>query len=962
MASEHSERGVTGRLVRWAALTLAGIGAGVAATLATGAWWVRAAGAAAGGLAGLAAATWINRADQRRDAERQRHRVLDAVVSDAGPDDSIFGILLATRAIAPFRGRAKDLAWLNKWCDDPHEQPVAVVTGPAGVGKTRLVTQFASDRPAPYAAGWLHPGGGESALAAVRAYASPALILVDDAAARPDLKALLEDLAANPAGSPVRVVLVSRTTDPLTRMADDLEERHRWVLDNARLLRCRVFGSPDDHARWFAEAVRAYAAARNTPPPDLPAAISRGATDHSDELMLNLQARALLAVLNSERGRPWRAKTQTPPFDQLADALFRHERRRWREAAKRPEWGLTDLTGAVQDCSIAALALTGAADENQAVATLRRVPDLADASAERLANIARWTTHLYPGDPPWPIRILPDMLAEWFLVNQLTTTPQLARSMNDLAPAQKQGLLVLLAHASDHMPQAAQLFADVIRTDITGLAAAGVAAALTADRGQAALDTVLEPLIGQARWTAESLAGLGRQIPEGLLPRTRAAVSAALVGHVREGRASEDLAGKLTSLGNRLRELGRHQEALAATEEALGMWRTLADSNPAHLPDLARALHNLGLDLRGIGRHQEALAAIEEALGMWRTLADSNPAHLPDLATTLSNLGAQLGDLGRHQEALAAIEEALGMWRTLADSNPAHLRDLATTLSKLGRELGDLGRHQEALVAAEQAAGVWRILAGSFPAYLPDLARTLTNLGMGLHIRGRYQEGVAATEEALGMWRTLADSNPAHLPALATTLSNLGAQLDDLGRHQEGMAATKEAAGMWRTLADSNPAHLPDLARALTNLGNGLDDLGRHHEALAATEEALGMWRTLADSNPAHLPALAMTLKNLGARLHHLGRHQEGVAATEEALGMWRTLADSNPAHLPDLASTLKNLGIGLDALGRHQEARAAKGQSVAIYGVLARADPGLYKGTYERMLREYDQQGGSRD
>ena len=50
----------------------------------------------------------------------------------------------------------------------------------------------------------------------------------------------------------------------------------------------------------------------------------------------------------------------------------------------------------------------GAAGEPEAVIALRAVPDLADASAERLACIARWAFHLYP---PGPVRIQPDMLA-----------------------------------------------------------------------------------------------------------------------------------------------------------------------------------------------------------------------------------------------------------------------------------------------------------------------------------------------------------------------------------------------------------------------------------------------------------------------------------------------------------------------------------------------------------------------
>src|SRR6202040_1659223 len=133
-------------------------------------------------------------------------QVLDPVVSEPPQDLSVLGLLLPTReSAAPFRGRAADLAWLQAWCNDPDGHPVALVTGPGGVGKTRLVTQFAITRPAPWAAGWLHRGRGASALAAVRGCGDPALILIDDADASPDAVALLGDLAGPPGGAPVRV-------------------------------------------------------------------------------------------------------------------------------------------------------------------------------------------------------------------------------------------------------------------------------------------------------------------------------------------------------------------------------------------------------------------------------------------------------------------------------------------------------------------------------------------------------------------------------------------------------------------------------------------------------------------------------------------------------------------------------------------------------------------------------------
>ena len=358
------------------------------------------------------------------------------------------------------------------------------------------------------------------------------------------------------------------------------------------------------------------------------------------------------------------------PFEEIAKALFAHEQARWRQVAARPEWGLTELTPAIQERAVAVLVISGALDESQAVAALRWVADLADARTERLANIGRWAGHLYPHEPPWPLRIQPDMLAEWFAVTQLTTHPELANTYGGMDPEQSAVLLMLLAHASDHIPRAARLFADLIAADIVGLARPAIVAARTATKGQWLLDTAIASLITQANWAPDSLNALDNELPRGSLPRTRVAIAAVLVASARESGTSEHLASMLQSLGIYLHDLGRPQEALAAAEEALGLWRELAAANPAHQPELAGSLHNVGAGLRDLGRPQEALAATEEALGLFRELAATNPAHRPELAATLQSLGIDLRGLGRPQEALAATEEALGLFRELAATNP----------------------------------------------------------------------------------------------------------------------------------------------------------------------------------------------------------------------------------------------------------------------------------------------------
>ena len=935
MAGGRKRRSWTVLAAVGAALILAGVGAGVGGWLAPStSWLARAVGAGVGAVAGLVAAICVDRISQRREARKAtlsaRDDVLDALVADPAGEDSIFDVLLATSTeAAPFRGRRDDLAWLDRWWEDPKQAPVVVVSGPAGTGKTRLATQFAQGRPMPWVSGWLREGRGADAVAAIRACGDKALILVDDADHRPDLAALLASLHADwGTGPTVRVILISRAAGLARRMAATLNDRSRGILGGVHELPLGPFGGPDDRARWFGEAVRAYARARQVPPPDLVTHLSGYATDPAEPI-LTLHAQALLAVLDSEDSRPIRPRAEGLPFDRVAAALFAHEQHRWQTSARQPEFGLTDLTNPVQSETIAALLLASPTDQEQAVAVLRHVPGLADdAMAERRANIAQWAAHIYPSDPPWPIRVKPDILAEWFAVTQLSQNPELATLVWAMPSSQKATLLLLLARASDHTPQAVQLFADIVVADTSLRAEAGVAAALTASAGRRRLDGELARLILQANWSADALGRVENQLTEGL-PRTQAAVAEARVKIARAEGDAPDFARALSSLVIPLSQLGRYQEALDATEEAVALWRPIARDNPAHQPDLGRALRHLGYQLHQLGRYQQALDATEEAVALWRPIARDNPAHQPDLARTLRHLGNHLAELGRYQQALDATEEAVALWRPIARDNPAHQPDLSEALGNLGVRLGHLGRYQEALYATEEAVSLVGPIARDNPARQPELASALTELGHGLANVGRYQEALDATEEAVALWRPIARDNPAHQPNLARKLRYLGNHLAELGRYQEALDATEEAVVLWRPLAQDNPAHELELAEALNHLGNRLAALGGHQNAVAPAEESVALWRPLASDNPARQPGLGRALCNLGYHLHEVGCYQQALDITEEAVALWRPLARDNPARQPELARTLLNLGAILDVLGRQQDALAAWEESV---------------------------------
>ena len=232
---------------------------------------------------------------------------------------------------------------------------------------------------------------------------------------------------------------------------------------------------------------------------------------------------------------------------------------------------------------------------------------------------------------------------------------------------------------------------------------------------------------------------------------------------------------------------------MAPAEEAVRLYRELAEANPAYLPDLAGALNNLGTHYGEVGRRHDALAPAEEAVQLYRKLAKANPAYLPDLAGALNNLGVRYSEAGRRHDALAPAEEAVRLYRKQAEANPAHLPNLAMTLTNLGVRFGEVGRRHDALTPAEEAVRLYRKLAKANPAYLPDLAGALNNLGVRYSEAGRRHDALTPAEEAVRLYREQATTNPAHLPNLVGALTNLGNRYGEAGSSDRIETAWEQA-------------------------------------------------------------------------------------------------------------------------------------------------------------------------
>ena len=619
---------------RWWALGLgvglAAAGAAIAYFLAGGPW--AAAGAVIGAVAGSFAPSFY-------DGLRERGAIREAWQGtlENPPPQSWARLLDPRRELVGFVGREEELAALVAWCRDDQDR-LRIVTGPGGVGKTRLAVELAERMTRQ---GWtcerVVDGREGEVITALRAVTrSRALLVVDYAETRVGLKQMLATLAGAQ-GVGVRVLLLARSAGDWW---DQLGAGQPAVWDLVQAAKAAELALPAvvaadlSDADVIALAVTSFAHELGLPEKTVEIYGSGGA---GHRRVLDLHAAALVAVLAEASAPTVRVDIRT-----VLGELLRHEQHFWYDSALAA--GLSDGPGGMSPLMlrqiVAVGCLLGAATEQEARALPGRVPGLGPS-----VRVARWLRELYPpapGEPDWLGSLQPDRLAELHTVRELLASPELSQSfLTSLDSRQARRAVTLLARASADDPEAEALLSQTlpdVAHFIVGL-----------DAPRETLTAILNAIPYPTVILAPAAVALAQQIMA-LLPANS---------------GPEVRAYWLSVLGVRFSELGRPADALPVTEEAVAIRRELAAASPdRYRPDLARSLNNLRILLSKLGRPAEALPVTEEAVATYRELAAASPdRYRPDLARSLDNLVEALTALGQTAAADAVRDEAAGLGR-----------------------------------------------------------------------------------------------------------------------------------------------------------------------------------------------------------------------------------------------------------------------------------------------------------
>jgi predicted ATPase/Tfp pilus assembly protein PilF/DNA-binding XRE family transcriptional regulator len=242
---------------------------------------------------------------------------------------------------------------------------------------------------------------------------------------------------------------------------------------------------------------------------------------------------------------------------------------------------------------------------------------------------------------------------------------------------------------------------------------------------------------------------------------------------------------------------GDYQQARAWHEESLALRQKLGDRQ-----GIASSLENLGMVAWRQSDYAQTRALHEQSLTLRRELGDAQGT-----ASSLYNVGAAMVEQGEYAAAEIVHQESLAIRQRLGDK-----QGVAGSLNALGMLAWDLGDNARAASLHAASLALVRDLGDK-----KGIANSLNNLGNIADERGDYDDAERLHQESLAIMRELGDRQ-----GIAASLNNLGRIAHERGRYAEARGLLEESLmrsndiGAKYQVAES----LDGLAALATSLGD----------------------------------------------------------------------------------------------------------------------------------------------
>jgi tetratricopeptide (TPR) repeat protein len=227
---------------------------------------------------------------------------------------------------------------------------------------------------------------------------------------------------------------------------------------------------------------------------------------------------------------------------------------------------------------------------------------------------------------------------------------------------------------------------------------------------------------------------------------------------------SSALARALLGLGQRLSSTGYREGAIQVTEEAVDVFRQLAERFGGNeYLNLGGALHELMISMsKGRTAHRAATAAMERVAISRRLAAVDFIRYGRDLVIALSDSMDAYAAAGMKSRLDAAAHEVVRLCRRMQERADRLNVDMSKVLAGAGLALARAGAFDDAVILLSNVVDVRRerVSKGNLGEYAPELINALGYLADTLMIIGQWRSALTAADEAYAICGRLLTETP----------------------------------------------------------------------------------------------------------------------------------------------------------------------------------------------------------
>jgi tetratricopeptide (TPR) repeat protein len=371
--------------------------------------------------------------------------------------------------------------------------------------------------------------------------------------------------------------------------------------------------------------------------------------------------------------------------------------------------------------------------------------------------------------------------------------------------------------------------------------------------------------------------------------RREIAIHATLAGRSpRQELDRRDLAGSHRALASVLSAQYRRDEAMAEYRLARECYQPLIQADPGARRGLAACLSEIAALQYEVQKFTESERSSHEAIALFESLPQSEPATVDELAKSRYRLALIYHETHRLDQAEASLLACRDLWQPLAADRRGARRyqsQLAECLNALSILYIFSGHAPKAEPPAQAALVLRQQLAKQFPNIAgaqEGLALANHTMALRYHQDARPREAIPFYQRSIEIREELERTHPEddrHRQLLVGARQNLGHVYQWLGEDPRALALFETALSTLEKLRKAHPAEpsFPALrGTILVNVGTLLTKCGRAREALAKLDESVALTEAAIAAAPNAASPRGVLYNACGAR-----------AQAKEALGLY---------------------------------------------------------------------------